>query len=104
MRYVLFSDLHKHTVTKQTISQKVLKEYSGKRNVSNDIITEAQKRFKTIFGYEWKELPKTVVKRTGNVTRKVTGLIRYSFHNFTQINLCFFNNRYISKIREIYIS
>lgn len=79
MRFVLFSDLHKQTVTKQTISQKVFKEYAGKRNVSTEIIAEAQKRFKNIFGYEWKELPKTVIKRTGNTTRKTVGTVTVSF-------------------------
>ena len=73
MRFVLFSDLHKQTVTKQNISQKVLKEYGGKRNISNEIIAEAQLRFKNIFGYEWLELPKTVIQRTGNVKKKVVG-------------------------------
>lgn len=92
MRLVIFSDLHKTSVTKRDISMKVTKEYSGKRNITNEVIEEAQRRFRDIFGFEWKELPKTVVTRTGKMKTKSIGLFcfLFSFFSCLDVNFVFF--------------
>merc|ERR1712137_645247 len=70
MRLVLFSDLHKQTVYKRDITTKIMKEYATKRHLTNEIIEEAQKRFQLLFGFEWKELPKTVINKKVGIKKK----------------------------------
>jgi hypothetical protein len=74
MRYMLFADLKKQVVNKRDITVKIMKEYAKKRNVTNTVIEEAQKRFKSTFGFEMIELPKSVTKRAGAIKQQTTGL------------------------------
>eukprot|EP01089_Gocevia_fonbrunei_P013475 TRINITY_DN3464_c0_g1_i1.p1 TRINITY_DN3464_c0_g1~~TRINITY_DN3464_c0_g1_i1.p1 ORF type:complete len:340 (-),score=84.58 TRINITY_DN3464_c0_g1_i1:21-1040(-) len=55
MRLTLFLDHNKLPLKRADINQKVLKEYKG---LSSYVLEESQKRFKEIFGYELKEIPR----------------------------------------------
>ena len=59
MRFVLFKDHQKLPVLKKDINAKVLGEYAKKRNVTNVIIKEAQKRFEDTFGFKMVEIQKS---------------------------------------------
>lgn len=68
MRYMLFK-LHQHPgvpVKREELSQLVTKNYR-QRNLPAVVITQAQKKFATIFGYEMKELQRSRPTKSNNV-------------------------------------
>jgi len=68
MRYMLFK-LHQHPgvpVKREELAQLVTKNYR-QRNLPAVVITQAQKKFATIFGYEMKELQRSRPTKSNNV-------------------------------------
>jgi len=71
MRLALFLDHKKHPIKRADITTKVLADYKGS-NLTSQLITEAQKRFKTIFGFELVEVPRVQVEASDS--NKGTGV------------------------------
>uniref|UniRef100_A0A0D6R228 MAGE domain-containing protein n=1 Tax=Araucaria cunninghamii TaxID=56994 RepID=A0A0D6R228_ARACU len=68
MRYMLFKN-HQHPgvpVKREELTQLVTKNYR-QRNLPNLVITQAQKKFASIFGYEMKELQRSRPSRNNSV-------------------------------------
>ena len=52
MRYILFADQRKEKVTAVKIRQKVLLQYQHVKGATQFVLSEAQKRFRHLFGFE----------------------------------------------------
>ncbi len=55
MRYILFMDHNKTPVNREDMHKNVLQEHKG---ITKQVISEAQKKFKDLFGFELVEVPK----------------------------------------------
>ena len=86
MRLALFADLTKSVVTKADITKKVMGDYKNKRNVTNEVIAESQRRFQHIFGFEWRELPKMTIQNRGGIKKRTVGTFIVSDRKSTRLN------------------